>query len=46
LVLQPFHQGVDQHKSRYNPGGVHWFLLSNDLALAPRIVPEELMGVN
>ena len=31
-MLQPFQQRVDQDKGRYNPGGVHWFLSSNDLA--------------
>jgi hypothetical protein len=46
VVIEPFHQRVDQHESRYNPAGVHRFLLSNDLAFTRTIVPEELMGVN
>jgi hypothetical protein len=45
-MFQMFHQGVDQDESRYNPGGVHEFLLSNDLVFAPTIVPEELLVVN
>jgi hypothetical protein len=45
-VIQLLHQGIEQHKRGYNPAGVHWFLLSDDLALALTIVPEELMGVN
>ena len=46
VMVQPIHQRIDQHKSRYNPIGVPWFLLVRDSVSASRIVPEEPMGVN
>jgi hypothetical protein len=45
-MAQTIHQRVDQHESRYNPIGVHGFLLVNGLVLAPLIVTEGSMGVN